>query len=596
MVVLDHRLYRAAFLPALVALFVLAFSLADVPKPQTTRLAPLAFDGARAFGVGDRPPRNSLNELVTAFPDRRPGSPGDTGLADRVAEYIDSTRFTNGAEVKRTTVGAETIDGDVDLENVLAVRQGLSSRTIVVVAHRDAVRGPAAAELSGTAVLMELARLFAGRNLPKTVMLASVSGGTGGFDGARAVVDEAPGPVDAVFVLGDMAGTTPVRPFVVPYGSGGPAAPVSLERTAQVALRTELGQAPGRVRGVVQAIRSTLPLSLGEQGAIDGAPAILISNSGERRPAADEPIAAERFDGFGRATLRTVTATLDARGTEPFPASNGIVLLKRLVPNWAVRLLTLALLLPALITAFDSFFRVKRRGLKMGRWTTWSVSFALPFALAWGWARLLAMLGTVDAVPSPVANGVPVLESAGYISMASVVVIAVGVAFGVRPVLLRGIGRLGDASAGGAAAATGLLLAALTLVVWAFNPYAAAVLLPATHAWLLITAPEHQPRRPLVIAAVASGLVLPALVLGYYLRAWDAGPWTLFNLVAGGSLDLGAALTFCSFAALFCATVVILRSKRRITESAPEETVSTRGPRNYAGPGSLGGTESALRR
>jgi hypothetical protein len=142
----------------------------------------------------------------------------------------------------------------------------------------------------------------------------------------------------------------------------------------------------------------------------------------------------------------------------------------------------------------------------------------------------------------------------------------------------------------------GLLTALLTLIVWAVNPWAAAVLLPAAHAWLLITAPERRPPRPVVIGAVATGLVLPAVVLAYYLRAWHAGPWALFNLVSGGALDLGAALTFSAFAALLCATIVILRARRRIEESAPEETLSTRGPRTYAGPGSLGGTESALRR
>jgi hypothetical protein len=594
---LDHRVYRAAFLPALVALFVLAFSLSDVPKPQTTRKPVLTFDAGRAFGVGKVLPQNSLNELVQAFPDRRPGSPGDTGVADRVAAYFMGSKFTNGEPVKRETVQADTIDGDVPLENVLAVRQGLSSHTVVVLAHRDAVRGPAAAELSGTAVLMELARLLAGRDLPKTVMLASVSGGSGGFAGARAIVDEAPGPVDAVFDLGDMAGTTPRRPFVVPYGSGAPAAPVSLERTAQVAVRAELGQNPGRVRGAVQAIRRVLPLSLSEQGAINdaGAPAVLISNSGERRPAFDEPIALDRFEGFGRSALRAVTAAVDAPAGQPSQRSNGFVLLKRLVPTWAVRLVVLALLLPALFTAFDGFFRARRRGMRIGAWTLWAASFALPFALAWGWARLLDVLGAVQVLPAP-AEGLPVLDSAGWISMASVVVIAVGVGFGIRPLMLRGLGRIGDASAGAAAASVGLLLAALTLVVWAFNPYAAAVMLPAAHAWFLIAAPERRPPRLLSIAAVATGLVLPAVVLAYYARAWDTGPWTLFNLISGGALGLGAALTFSMFAALGCATVVILRARRRIVESAPEEPVSTRGPRNYAGPGSLGGTESALRR
>jgi hypothetical protein len=42
--------------------------------------------------------------------------------------------------------------------------------------------------------------------------------------------------------------------------------------------------------------------------------------------------------------------------------------------------------------------------------------------------------------------------------------------------------------------------------------------------------------------------------------------------------------------------VRILAARRRIARSAPVERPSTRGPLTYAGPGSLGGTESALRR
>src|SRR3954452_4324261 len=86
--VLDVRVYRAAFLPALIALFVAAFSLADRPAPATTRQAADAFDGTRAFGSVTPPPRNSLRELGKAFPDRAPASPGDVGLADRVAAAL----------------------------------------------------------------------------------------------------------------------------------------------------------------------------------------------------------------------------------------------------------------------------------------------------------------------------------------------------------------------------------------------------------------------------------------------------------------------------------------------------------------------------
>jgi hypothetical protein len=596
--VLDHRVYRAAFLPALVAVFVLAFSLSDPPRPATTDQPPLAFDAQRAFGVGAKPVRNSLQELGATFPDRRPGSAGDAGLADRVADYFESTGFVGASRVKRQTYSAETIDGDLDLENVIATREGLSSHTIAVIAHRDAVGGPALAELSGTAALMELGRLFADRDLAKSVMLASVSGGSGGFDGAREALSAAPGPIDAVFVLGDLAGTRARRPFVVPFGSGSAPAPYGLERTVQVALRAELGTNVGRVRGVVQAIRRAVPLSLSEQGAVNGAgaPGVLISSSGERPAAADAPIKFARFAGFGRGTLRALTATLDAEGADPFPDNSGIVVLKRELPTWAVRLVVLAFLLPALLTAFDAFFRVRRRGMRMGAWSLWVASFALPFLVAWGWARGLGLTGAIDTLPAP-SVGVPPLESAGWAGMGSVIVVGLGVAFGIRPLMLRGLGRIGDASAGAAAAAIGLLLSLLCLVVWLLNPFAAAVLLPAAHAWLLVCAPERRPPRTVALAALAIGLALPLVVGLYYAQAWDAGTWTAFGLIAGGSLGVGAALSVSAFAALLCATIAVLRARRRLSEPAQEdEHLTTRGPRSYAGPGSLGGTESALRR
>jgi len=52
------------------------------------------------------------------------------------------------------------------------------------------------------------------------------------------------------------------------------------------------------------------------------------------------------------------------------------------------------------------------------------------------------------------------------------------------------------------------------------------------------------------------------------------------------------------FAAALCATVSVLRTRRALadTPSVEDDRLVTRGPRTYAGPGSLGGTESALRR
>jgi len=88
-----------------------------------------------------------------------------------------------------------------------------------------------------------------------------------------------------------------------------------------------------------------------------------------------------------------------------------------------------------------------------------------------------------------------------------------------------------------------------------------------------------------------------ALVAIYYMGAFDYGPvqlaWTLLTLVAGGAFGWVEIVVWSVLAgALVCAFLVVLR--RKPEPRLPERT--TRGPLSYAGPGSLGGTESALRR
>lgn len=589
---LDHRVYRAAFLPALVAVFVLAFSLTDPPKPRTTRLAPLAFDGARAF--------KTMEDLAARYPDRRPGSAGDARLADRVAAEFARTGFATSSRVARKTAEASTIDGTATLETVLASREGLSDHTIVVLAHRDAAGSPAKAELSGTAALLELARLFADRDLAKTIVLASVSGGSGGFAGARAAVDAVDGPVDAVYVLGDLASKQLRRPFVVPWRTGPGPVPLALERTAQAALRSELDTDPGHARAVVQLLRRALPLSSSEQGPLGGA--VLISASSERRPAADAAVDPSRVRRFGRGVLRALYATLDAGGRDPFPAADGVVVAKRLIPTWSIRLLVLALLAPALLTAFDGFFRARRRGAPMGTWTWWAVSFAVPVLLAWAWARLLGVVGVVDVLGAPHIAAVRDVSGAAWAGVGSTVLVALAAAIWLRPRLTRYASPSPAIAAGGGAAAAGLMLSVLVLAVWIVNPYAAGVLIPAAHAWLLIAAPGDRLRRRAATAALLVGLAGPALLVLYYATTWGLSPlgavWTAFGLAAGGAFGVGAALTVAGYLAGLAATVAILRIRRGLadTDESDADRLVTRGPRSYAGPGSLGGTESALRR
>ena len=249
---LDVRVYRAAFLPALIAVFVAAFSLADRPLPTTTGLSAEAFDSGNAFGDPARPPRNSLNELARTFPDREAGSRGDFRLADRVARSFEQKE--RGTRRPAFEVSRSTAEWDgADLETVVGIRPGLSNRRIVVVASRDARGHPGRAERSGTAALLELARIYRQRELRKTLVLVSTSGATTGFAGARAWAREAAAgrsasPIDAVLVLGDMAGERIRKPWVVPWSNGGSPAPLALQRTVESALRAEASPNPGGAR------------------------------------------------------------------------------------------------------------------------------------------------------------------------------------------------------------------------------------------------------------------------------------------------------------------------------------------------------------
>ncbi len=597
---LDVRVYRAAFLPALIALFVAAFSLVDRPTPLVSPLAADAFDGARAFG-GKAPLRNSLHELASSFPNRQTGSADDAALADRVASTLKASDQRNrpAFRVTRHFNGAA--------ETVIGVRPGLSSRQIVVISHRDSQARPGLAELSGTAAMLELARLFRARELRKTLVLVSTSGAGEGFTGASAWAGDASGgPVDAVIVLGDMAGTSTARPSVVPWSLGVGSAPLGLQRTVENSLRAEGGRAGG-TRAIGQWIRRALPFTVSEQGVIAdaGLPAVTLSSSGERGPAANEHVRRGRLDRFGRTVLRTVSA-IDAAGSdreadEPAFAGDphGIGTMRNVLPDWAVRLLVGTLLLPAFLTALDGFFRIRRRRLAVGPWMAWLGATALPVVLLWIWTRGLGIAGAIEPLDAPVLP-LPPFDRGAAIAAGSLVLVAVLGWFGVRRLILARAGERANPMAGSLAAATGALLCLLAALVWVVNPYAAALLLPAAHVWLFAAAPGSRLRGWAGVAAVAVGLLPFAAVLLYYAEALNLNPlelaWMSFLAVASGQLSLAVGVVVAGLLACLAGLVTILRARRRVHANAEPEPLRTRGPVSYAGPGSLGGTESALRR
>jgi hypothetical protein len=589
---IDPRIYRAAFLPAVLAVVLAAFSLREPPDGSTTSLAPDAFVGARAFGG----PGTGLRALAAAFPRRRPGSSGDAGVAARIEAVFRQT----GLEVSTRRHSARTTTGRQTLETVVGLRAGASNRRIVVLAHRDALSSPATAELSGTATLAELARIFEGRSLRKTLVLVSTSGGSGGGAGAERFAARPGGAVDAVVVLGDLAGRVVRRPEVVPWSQARGIAPLSLRRTVASALRLETGRKTGDLRLASQFARLAFPLTVSEQGVVlaRGLPAVLVGVSGERGPGGDDAISQGRLQEMGRTVLRSLSA-LDGRDRPLGPTASSLLYRGKLVPAWAVRLLVGTLILPVLIAAVDGFARVRRRRQPVAMWLAWTVAGALPFVGATIVAFLLELTHVLPTVPAaPPSPGALPLDGAAVAAMAVIGLVLVLGWVLLRRRLLAAARIDAEPSTPGAAAAVLLLATLLVTAVWVRNPFTAAVLVLPLHATLLVVAPDVHVRRWLAFAALAASLLPAALVVLYYARELGLSiaevPWFALQLTVGGHVGILGELAWCLAWGALAGTLAIVVARGR-TAHEPA-TPRTRGPLSYAGPGSLGGTESALRR
>ena len=591
----DPRIYRAALIPVLFAFVLLAFSLENRPQPLRTSLAPDEFRGDRAFERAYEPGEG----LSDRFAERRPGSPGDDALAEEIASEMDDAGF----RVRTLEREADTIDGRRTLRTVIAERRGTIDERIVIVAHRDAAGRRAEAELSATAGLLELTRIFgAPRQTRHTLTLVSTSGGSGGAAGAMELARVLAGPVGAVLVLGDLASRNVRAPLVTPWSNAFGASPQRLRATVQEAVRVETGSGSGPPRALSQFARFAMPVTYGEQGALlaDGLPAVLLSIGGDNPPAAGAPISRERLEAFGRAALRTATA-LDAapelRSTISQSTNRDLLTSRKIVPLWAIALFTGTLLLTVLVSAVDALAALRRRRERIGAWLRWTLAGALPFGLA---ALFALALGWVGLIETP---GAPVAPQALPASLPALLAVALAFALGwvwLRPAALRLLRVAApDRSEPGAGIAVVLVATIAAGVMWLLNPYAAAVLIPALHVWLFALEPDLRMPRAARLALVALGALPPAAVAIGLARALELGAvdgaWELVLLAAGGHISpLGLLLW--SVVGGCVVSALLVAAHGRVPADPDEIPITVRGPKTYAGPGSLGGTESALRR
>ncbi len=590
---LEPRLYRAAFVPALLAVVLAMFSLESRPGPVRQGLAAdVLFDGDLAA--------NEARAIAEANPDRRAGSVGDRATARRVRDTLARRNF-------RTQVDRFQGAGK-DLVNVIGRRAGRLRRQIVVVAERDAGAVPdVPGSAADTAALLEFARVFEGRPTEKTLVLASVDGSTLGQLGASRLARSLGDPslVDAVLVVSDLGAKPRQGSFIQAWSNDSSRAGIGLQRTVADSIRLELDE-PVRSTGTFgQLARLAFPVGIGSQGVLleDGYEAVRISGSGELPANGDGPPEAldeDHLGGLGRATLRTVTA-LD-QGPRPGHGPGAYVTaVSQVLPGWVLSLLALTLLVPAVVGSVDAFARARRRHHPVAAWLRWVAVGTAPFAAGLALAELLALAGaTPEPPPAPAAPADYPLDAGAAVVLAVVAAVIALLWYALRVLLVRGRAAVADPADPGAGCAVALVLSGAALLLWAVNPYAALLLVPAVHLWVLVVLTDPAPPRRARFAMLGAGLLPAALVALYYLVSLSLDPlsaaWYLFLLVTGHSVGLVTALLGCVLLGAFFSTVAVVRAEHDEPPAAPADRPPVYGPGAYAGPGSLGGTESALRR
>lgn len=598
-----------ALVPVVLGVIVFAFSLGDQQGALSTNIVPDAFNASNAY--------RAMESLATQYPDRRPGTLADNRLAGRVASVLGRDSF----RVVTDTSTASTPDGSRTIQNVYGIRAGAHNGSVVIVSHRDALNAPAAAGLSGTAVMLELARVLSGQALNRTLVLASTTS-SDGTAGAERLASVLPGPVDAVIVLGDLATAQPHQVVVAPWSNGQEVAPTALRNTLAAALASQAGltaQEPG-LGG--QLAHLTFPMGGTEQAPFDaqGKPAVLLSLSGMPDAAANEPTSKAAIGAMGRTVLEA-TEALEAGPALPGPSAY-LIWDGKVIPSWAVRLLVLVLMLPVLAVTIDGLARVRRKGHSISRWVGWVAVSALPFVLAVLLVLIAGATGWIrSAPPSPVWSGVVPLGGGGIALLVLSGLVIVGGFVVLRRLLtsrlqldratIRAAARRASAptdgtsgaspewGAHGAAAGVMVVLCVVSLAIWLANPFAALLLVGALHLWVWAVTPE--PRLPLVvrIGMLLAGLAPGALVALAFANTFGLGPvgtaWSTVLLLAGGSVSVIAAVEWSLvLACAISVALVIIRTARQPAPAAAPVTI--RGPVSYAGPGSIGGTKSALRR
>jgi hypothetical protein len=541
--VIDPRIYRVGFLPAIVALIVVMFSVEPVPEPLSFPIPTTSFEAG--------PAANAARQIADVAPSRTPGGEGDQVAADLVAG-----RFTaiHGGEVSEQRFESSFEGEEVELRNVILVLPGESQRRIVVVAARDSAEGVGlASSAAATGALIELAESFGGARHSKTLVFVSTSGGSDGATGARQFAESFPAQelTDGMVVL-SQPGASAEPPFVIPWSSGPQSTSIQLTRTAASAVTGQTDQPAGETAPLGGLLRLAFPSGLGEQAVLieDGLDAVALNSAGERplSPVEDGPdaLSPTTLGRLGRAALALIEA-LDAAPAPPGHGPDGYIqIAENLIPGWSLGLLALGLILPAALTAADAMARSWRRGEGSSKDLAWAISRSVPFV---GVLLLAYVLAFTRLAPRPRFPFDPGRFEIGW--RALIVLACLALAFALTWTATKPLRVPRGATRESLATALGVLLCASIVAVWAINPYLALLLVPAAHSWLAAVGPAGPARTTGAAVAVGGSVILPLVAIADLAGRLEVGvtvPWHLLLMVVGGQFGFALCLLACLIA------------------------------------------------
>jgi hypothetical protein len=568
----NSRMYRGTWLLVGIPLLLAAFTVSR-PQPLRAPTLPPDFDGTAAIQVA--------RDFANQFPDRTPGSQTAGEAASWVAQQLSQYGFRTEFDRFHAKIPGH---GSVQLENLLAFRQGRSNDVIAFLAHRDnSGAGPGANDnASGTAALLELARTYATEQaLPRppepnhTILFLSTDGGAFGGLGAARFATRSPyrDRIVAAVNLDAIAGGGPPH---LAFAADRPRSPsAALVRTASARVVEQTTAEPTRPSALGQLLDLAFPFSLYEQAPFvdKGIAAITLTSAGDRPPPAfgDSHLNKNRLAGIGRAS-QALLGSLDEEVELAEGTSTYVYLGSRVVRGWAIVFILCAALLPCLAVIVDLFARLRRRHIpllpalrsyrsRLGFWFFAVLLFQL-FSIAGIWETGAARPLAPELSPGthwPVA-GLALFSG----------VLAAAWLFARDRLMPRRPVDDEEALAGQIGAL--VALAVLSLLLVAMNPYSVLFVLPSLHAWIWLPQLRRRPAA-LQAAVLAAGFGGPLLLLGSFAVRLDLGfdaPWYLAQLAAVGYVSFPSLLVICAWLAVAAQLTAVVAGRYAPYPSAAE--------------------------